>query len=668
MVRRTEAVAIREFRRLFQGGTLSGLTEAELLERFAADGDEAAFEVIVRRFGPMVLGVCRRMLGDRHAADDAFQATFLVLARRAGRIRDGSRLASWLFGVAHRVARRARAQDRRRKARERSDFVDLPGPPLGMAAEKAEVLRALDDEIARLPEAQRQPIVLCHLSGLTIDQAADRLGIPVGTARSRLARGRDRLRSRLEGRGFQGRSALLSPLLGAWTGRPSPSLPLLKQAVALAVGGSTSSKLAAVGVGSAPAFFLAQGALRTMTIWKLSTLAAGMVPVLAVGGSIGLASVYDPAGSLGLGLPAPAAAVAGLDDDKDEEKDRKGDDKEIKEERNEVIIEVRGSVDVPEIARVIGAEGLDEAESLKKIIATLEAELAHMRERLAAAEAEAGKPFVVEPDMVELEGRPRINVDVRPRMRIEEQSEALARRAEEMAARAAEAASRRAEEVAKVTELKAEELARVTELKAEELAVIARRQAEAAIALAEHQAEAAIAQAEQQAEGIAERAAEAVSRAIEAAQIEVKIGADNIARVEGEAKDEVEVETDVIIGGDNDKRERRIILRRQADAPRPPAPPVPPAPPEAPEAPAEPTAITIRPLAPSRPSAPAEAETVTILPTAPSRPAAAVGVRVLGGELNNRLDRIEERLDRLDSLEKKIDRLLETLGDRGEGV
>ena len=315
MVRRPESVVHGDLRRLFERGSLAGLSEGELLDRFATQGDEAAFEAIVRRHGTMVLGVCRRMLGDRHSADDAFQATFLVLARRAGAIRDGDRLGPWLFGVAHRVARRARGQHSRRQSRERQESADVPDPDLGASArlDRSELLKALDDEIARLPEAQRRPIVLCYLSGLTIDQAADRLGIPVGTARSRLARGRDRLRMRLVDRGYDGKSTLLGPLIASWTGTPGPSLPLLKQAVALAAGSATS-KTAGVATTSASILFLADGAQRTMTITHWIPLAAGLIPTLA-GGTIGLATVLGPAdGDGGDPASAPAVAVAASDD------------------------------------------------------------------------------------------------------------------------------------------------------------------------------------------------------------------------------------------------------------------------------------------------------------------------------------------------------------------
>ena len=143
----------------------------QLLERFAADRDEAAFEALVTRHGPMVLGTCRRMLADPHDVEDAFQATFLVLARKAGSIRDGDRLGPWLHGVARRVAPGPGPWPRRRNARERPGGEEPAVEPPD-ALEAVEVRAALDEELARLPEKYRAPLVLCYLEGLTHDEAA----------------------------------------------------------------------------------------------------------------------------------------------------------------------------------------------------------------------------------------------------------------------------------------------------------------------------------------------------------------------------------------------------------------------------------------------------------------------------------------------------------------
>jgi RNA polymerase sigma factor (sigma-70 family) len=187
---------------LFDAGASGAMGDAQLVERVVSGRAEAsgpAFEAIVARHGPMVLAVCRRALDDPHAAEDAFQATFLVLARRAGSIRRGEALASWLFGVARRVSDRARVADARRRRHERR------------AAERAETsallaerpdFAALHEEIGRLPERYRLPVILCDLEGLTYEAAADRLACPLGTLSTRLNRARSQLKTRLVRRGL----------------------------------------------------------------------------------------------------------------------------------------------------------------------------------------------------------------------------------------------------------------------------------------------------------------------------------------------------------------------------------------------------------------------------------------------------------------------------------
>jgi len=207
--------ALRHLATLFNVGTAAGLSDGQLLGRFLTREPEAAelaFAALVERHGPMVLRVCRRVPDDPHDAQDAFQATFLVLARRGGSVRRRDSVASWLHGVALRVAGRARRSAALRRAHERryagraSEAV--PGP-CGDAADLGPVLH---EEIARLPERYRTPVVLCYLEGQTCEEAAGRLACPVGTVKSRLARARARLRGRLTRRGLgpAGVGALLS--------------------------------------------------------------------------------------------------------------------------------------------------------------------------------------------------------------------------------------------------------------------------------------------------------------------------------------------------------------------------------------------------------------------------------------------------------------------------
>ncbi len=192
--------------RLFSSGTAVGLGEGQLIERFVESNDASAFEAILGRHGPMVWGVCRRSLRDLNDAEDAFQATFLILARRAGAIGRRERLGGWLHGVACRVAARARRDAARRPATG-ADGLAAEGP--GDALEERERAELLHQEIERLPPRYRDPIILCHLEGCTHDEAAARLGWPVGTVRGRLSRGRERLRDRLQARGM---GSILAPV------------------------------------------------------------------------------------------------------------------------------------------------------------------------------------------------------------------------------------------------------------------------------------------------------------------------------------------------------------------------------------------------------------------------------------------------------------------------
>jgi RNA polymerase sigma factor (sigma-70 family) len=173
--------------------------DRDLLRAFLTDRDEPAFAALVSRHGPMVLGVCRRVLGNPHDADDAFQATFLVLARKAGSVRRPELLGNWLYGVAVRCAKRAKARAAKRQAREQP-VIDWPAPEAG--PDWRDVRPVLDEELARLPDKLRAAVVLCELEGVPRPEAATRLGIPEGTLSSRLARGKETLRRRLVKRGI----------------------------------------------------------------------------------------------------------------------------------------------------------------------------------------------------------------------------------------------------------------------------------------------------------------------------------------------------------------------------------------------------------------------------------------------------------------------------------
>ncbi len=204
------ADALNQIRSLFVGGVTGDVTDGDLLRRFnARDGQasELAFAVLVERHGPMVLRVARSILLDPHDADDAFQATFLVLARKADSLRPVLSLGPWLHGVASRVASCLRSGGIRRRNKERRA---AEGKPRSIIPHEARDLGpALDEEIDRLPERYRAAVVLCLVEGLTQEQAANALGWPPGTVRSRLARGRLRLQERLERRGLAPSAVLL---------------------------------------------------------------------------------------------------------------------------------------------------------------------------------------------------------------------------------------------------------------------------------------------------------------------------------------------------------------------------------------------------------------------------------------------------------------------------
>ena len=233
--------------------------DGQLLERFVRQRDEDAFARLVARHGGLVFGVCRRVLGDRHAAEDVFQATFLVLARRAGSIRKPESLASFLHGVAYRLAIKARGETERRRERERR----LPPPVESEEPDLSwrEVRTLIDEELQRLPERLRLPLVLCYLEGQTQDEAARRLGWPRGTLKRRLERGRELLRRRLTRRGVTLGSGLFVSALAV---NAAPAA--LRSAAVRAALTFHSGELAT------PAALLARAALPSASALRLKTL------------------------------------------------------------------------------------------------------------------------------------------------------------------------------------------------------------------------------------------------------------------------------------------------------------------------------------------------------------------------------------------------------------
>jgi RNA polymerase sigma factor (sigma-70 family) len=297
---------VRELDILYQVGTVSGLTDRELLGHFTTgDGIAAqrAFEAIVDRHGPMVLGVCRRVVGDRHSAEDAFQATFLVLALKAGTIRQRSSLGPWLHGVAARISRRAQALSRRR----REEPLGPASAGLCIADESdyaaAELRAVLDEEINRLPGAYRRAVVLCYLQGKTQEDAARELGWTKGTVSGHLARAKDLLRSRLTRRGFAPSPLVIGALLdreNAETAIPdSLATGAVQQAMDVLL--NRAQMLAASGAVDA----LAREALRAMVLVKLRL---AILAVLILGTIAASAGLLGRAAAMAKGEPKRSPA------------------------------------------------------------------------------------------------------------------------------------------------------------------------------------------------------------------------------------------------------------------------------------------------------------------------------------------------------------------------
>ncbi len=285
-----------QIRTLFQAGSLGALSDGQLLERYATPAghsSEIAFTALVERHGPMVLGVCRRLLSDAHLAEDAFQATFLVLARKAGSVRNQDSLGGWLHRVARRVAMRLRMKIVRRTAREQPangevavEFTDR--------VEHHELRSVIDQEIDRLAERNRLPVVLCCLEGVSHEEAAARLRWPLGTVKSRLARGRKRLQERLIRKGFAPSAGLAATGTALLGGEASAAVPpaLIDSTAKAAMAIATGSSLA--GVVSASLSALVREELGSMIATKLK-LAVG-IPLAAAGASV-VFMALNPAGA-----------------------------------------------------------------------------------------------------------------------------------------------------------------------------------------------------------------------------------------------------------------------------------------------------------------------------------------------------------------------------------
>jgi RNA polymerase sigma factor (sigma-70 family) len=263
-----EARTVNQLRRLASAQEDDSL----LLARFLTDMDAEAFAELVRRHGPMVLGVCRRVLGAGPDADDAFQAAFIVLARRGSSVRNGRSVASFLFGVARFAALRARDKARRRREHE----AQAGREPRGRTETDPDLLAAVDEELQRLPDRYRAPLVSCFLLGRTQEEAARETGCSLSTLRRRLERGQELLRKRLLGRGVT--PALGT--LGVGVGSANVSATVVETTTALVVAVVTGK------VGSDPGTLLAEGVIAMMARTKFTALVAALVVAGLVGGGV----------------------------------------------------------------------------------------------------------------------------------------------------------------------------------------------------------------------------------------------------------------------------------------------------------------------------------------------------------------------------------------------
>jgi RNA polymerase sigma factor (sigma-70 family) len=282
---------LRHLYRLVPSREVAALTDAQLLQRFLAGRETAAFETLLRRHGPMVWAVCRQVLHDPHEAEDAFQATFLVLLHKAGTLAQPERLGNWLYGTAYFTARNARVSASRRRARERLVRALAPSCTI-LEVEMDDDKQILLEELSRLPEKYRVPVVLCELQGRGRREVARQLGWAEGTVSSRLARARVLLRQRLARRGV---TLVAGPVALALT---SPGVEA-SVPVALAAATVKTARLLAAGqagaaaAGAAPAIALMQGVLHARSATRLTAVAwLLMLAVLAGGVSLAAQHVF----------------------------------------------------------------------------------------------------------------------------------------------------------------------------------------------------------------------------------------------------------------------------------------------------------------------------------------------------------------------------------------
>jgi RNA polymerase sigma factor (sigma-70 family) len=305
MANRPLRLLVRHIQQMARVPTDAEASDSVLLTRFVVEHDEAAFAALLERHGPMVRGLCRRLLRQPAEVDDAFQATFLVLVHKAQAIRKRASLASWLYGVALRIARQLRRAADRPLPLEHPPARQAAADP-GLEAAWHELCAVLDEEVQRLSEKFRAPLILCYLEGQTRDQAARQLGWSLRTLHRRLERGREMLRLRLTRRGLTLSAGLLATAVaegGAQAAVPTNLLATTLRAALLSAAGKAATQAI-----SSPVAALVRGVLRTMYCTKLIAFSSLAVIAAAVAGS----GVFLAAGSLwGEQTPAEHALAHG---------------------------------------------------------------------------------------------------------------------------------------------------------------------------------------------------------------------------------------------------------------------------------------------------------------------------------------------------------------------
>jgi RNA polymerase sigma-70 factor (ECF subfamily) len=272
---------VRDIQKLFGAGPALGLSDGQLLDQFLTRQEETALEALIQRHGPMVWGVCRRILRDHHDAEDAFQATFLVFARKAASIMPREKVGNWLYGVAYQTALKARATRARNRLRE-GQVPDAPEPAAASPRPRNDLADLLDDELNRLPDKYRTPLVLCELQGKSHGEAAEQLGWPVGTVSGRLSRARTLLAERLARRGALPVGGSLAVLMALHTSIASAHVPApllsatVKAATLVATGRAVLTEIVSTQVAA-----LTKEVFQAMFFSKIK-LATGALLVLAL--------------------------------------------------------------------------------------------------------------------------------------------------------------------------------------------------------------------------------------------------------------------------------------------------------------------------------------------------------------------------------------------------